>query len=103
MNNYIQVKCLKCKNDFVTTLFRGEVEEEHKKCEKCNETNEIINFNQIKDPNVILNVVDCHLEDINFHSIGNAHRDIWDKVKDYIPNEKKAEVARNIALVFDKL
>jgi len=57
----------------------------------------IISFNDIADPDIILEIVEDEMENANMHRLLELPRKLFDAIKDFTPEKAYAELARIIA------
>ena len=73
-------------------------------CEQCDAEMTATPFAELKDPDIILEILEDELENANMHSIVDMPRDIFESVKEFVEKDDHADLARAIARkVYDNI
>lgn len=91
MEDYKLIRCPHCDDECIG------YGDGHELCEKCGSINEVTDYKDITNADVILEIVGAELENANFHTIESLPRDIFDSIKKHIKPDDYAVVARDIS------
>lgn len=96
---YCQIRCPKSKygkNAHDNCISYG-VDEESRKCSECGEKTQIIPYDKITEPEVIIEMAESDLESANHHSMTSLPSDLFSNIKRFVTKENHAKLARVIA------
>ncbi|UUV46502.1 hypothetical protein [Bacillus phage vB_BanS-Thrax3] len=93
------VQC-KCREFDCYKLIDIRYEKPQEICEQCDEPMDVIPFAELKDPDIILEIIEDELENANMHSIVDIPREIFEIAKGLVKEEDYEDLARAIARKF---
>jgi len=95
MNDYVHAKCNNCDYNYI--IYGEDLDTT---CEMCeNDSIQFIHFEDITDADVILNMIECELENANYHSMMDLPYALYNELK---VCENDEVLARKIAKVLCK-